>query len=159
MPRLSSHVKTVNIFVLPPTWHKASHKAIAPSRRLAIVLFNLYLGAGVTLASSWKPGPSTPPPGRHLHLHPQEPNLWLLPLLWDLFQSLGGLWLLHVHRKCYFVSKSRSLYFSLFKFYLSLLYVCYRMCVCVCVKALIHPTIFIRSLVRISWVDDRQQLR
>ena len=38
VPRLNSHLKTVNTFV-PPSRHTAFHKAIAPSRRLAIVLF------------------------------------------------------------------------------------------------------------------------
>lgn len=141
---LCSHLKPVNIFVLPPTWHTALPKAIAPSRSFAIVLFNLHVVAGIFLASSWKPGPGLPPPGRHLNLYPQEPNVRLLSLLLELFQSPGSLYLQHTHKGVYLISKPMSLLFcdkSLFKLYLSLLYVCCRcvsMCVCVCVKTLTH---------------------
>lgn len=55
MPMLSSNLKIVNIFVHPPTWQAASHKGIAPSRSLSIVLFNSHVVPGVSLASSWKP--------------------------------------------------------------------------------------------------------
>lgn len=142
---LGSYLKAVDIFV-PSPWHTASLKATAPSRRLTMVLFSLHVGVG-SLASRWKPIPGPPTPGRRFHIHPQEPNLCLLPMPPDLFQSPGGLWLQQIHRGVNLVLKLRSPY--LFQV------LCYHYMSAtrgVCVWALSHFTIFIRCLVSfLNW--------